>query len=55
LLPRPPSPPPPLRATTEQLRGSRFVMRNALANTAATRGALALANAWLRDGFLGRR
>lgn len=29
-----------------------FVMLNALANTSAARGAIALANAWLRDGFL---
>jgi acetyl esterase len=28
-----------------------FVLLNALKNTAAARGALALANAWLRDGF----
>jgi hypothetical protein len=28
-----------------------FVMLNALANTAATRGAIALANDWLRQGF----
>jgi acetyl esterase len=30
-----------------------FVMLNALATTAAARGALALATAWLRDGFAG--
>jgi acetyl esterase len=31
-----------------------FVMLNALANTAAARGAIALATAWLRDAFAGR-
>ena len=31
-----------------------FVMLNALATTAAARGAIALATAWLRDGFVGR-
>jgi acetyl esterase len=29
-----------------------FVMLNALANTAATRSAIALANDWLRQAFL---
>lgn len=28
-----------------------FVMLNGLANTAAARGAMALATMWLRDGF----
>jgi acetyl esterase len=28
-----------------------FVMLNALAHSAATRGAIALATAWLREGF----
>jgi acetyl esterase/lipase len=32
-----------------------FVMLNALANTAATRGAIALANHWLRQGFSAHR
>ncbi len=46
-----------VRVTAVRFQGiiHDFVMVNALANTAATRGALALANAWLRDGFSDRR
>src|SRR5258708_9220355 len=44
---------PGVRVTTVRLQGTihHFVTLNALANTAATRGAIALATAWLRQGF----
>jgi len=42
-----------VRVTAVRFQGTihDFVMLNALANTAATRGAIALATAWLREGF----
>src|SRR5260370_39023063 len=42
-----------VRVTAVQFQGTihDFVMLNALANTAATRGAIALATASLREGF----
>jgi len=42
-----------VRVTAARFTGTihDFVMLNALANTAASRGALALALSWLRDGF----
>ena len=42
-----------VRVTAVRFQGTihDFVMLNALANTAATRGATALATAWLREGF----
>lgn len=42
-----------VRATAVRFQGTihDFVMLNALKNTAAARGALALASAWLREGF----
>jgi acetyl esterase len=45
------------RVTAARFQGiiHNFVMLNALANTAAARGAIALATAWLREGFAGRR
>jgi acetyl esterase len=45
-----------VRTTAARFRGiiHDFVMLNALATTAATRGAIALATVWLRDGFAGR-
>src|SRR5713226_9333666 len=45
-----------VRVTAVRFQGTihDFVMLNALAHTAATRGAIALATAWLREGFLTR-
>jgi len=45
-----------VRTTAARFQGiiHDFVMLNALATTAAARGAIALATAWLRDGFVGR-
>lgn len=45
-----------VRVTAARFQGiiHDFVMLNALANTAAARGALALATDWLREGFSGR-
>jgi len=45
-----------VRTTAARFQGiiHDFVMLNALATTAAARGAIALATAWLRDGFAGR-
>jgi acetyl esterase len=45
-----------VRTTAVRFQGiiHDFVMLNALATTAAARGAIALATAWLRDGFVGR-
>jgi acetyl esterase len=42
-----------VRVTAVRFQGTihDFVMLNALAHTAATRGAIALATAWLREGF----
>ena len=42
-----------VRVTAARFQGTihDFVMLNALANTAAARGAIALATAWLREGF----
>lgn len=42
-----------IRVTAARFQGiiHDFVMLNALANTAAARGAIALATAWLREGF----
>ena len=42
-----------VRVTAVRFQGTihDFVMLNALANTAAARGAIALATAWLREGF----
>ena len=42
-----------VRVTAVRFQGTihDFIMLNALANTAATRGAIALATAWLREGF----
>jgi acetyl esterase len=42
-----------VRVTAARFQGTihDFVMLNALAQTAATRGAIALATAWLREGF----
>jgi acetyl esterase len=42
-----------VRVTAVRFQGiiHNFVMFNALANTAAARGAIALATAWLREGF----
>ncbi|HEY5006213.1 MAG TPA: alpha/beta hydrolase, partial [Ktedonobacteraceae bacterium] len=42
-----------VRVTAVRFQGTihDFVMLNALANTAAARGALSLATAWLREGF----
>ena len=42
-----------VRVTAVRFQGTihDFVMLNALAQTAATRGAIALATAWLREGF----
>jgi acetyl esterase len=44
-----------VRVTAARFQGiiHDFVMLNALANTAAARGAIALAIAWLREGFAG--
>src|SRR6185295_1929597 len=44
-----------VRVTAARFQGiiHDFVMLNALANTAAARGALTLACAWLREGFAG--
>lgn len=46
-----------VRVTAARFQGiiHDFVMLNPLANTAAARGAIALATDWLRDGFSGRR
>jgi len=46
-----------VRTTATRFQGiiHDFVMLNALATTAAARGAIALATAWLRDGFAGRQ
>jgi acetyl esterase len=46
-----------VRVTTARFQSiiHDFVMLNALANTAAARGAIALATDWLREGFSGRR
>ena len=46
-----------VRVTAARFQGiiHDFVMLNALANTAAARGAIALATDWLREGFSGRR
>jgi acetyl esterase/lipase len=46
-----------VRTTAARFQGiiHDFVMLNALANTAAARGAIALATAWLREGFAGPR
>jgi acetyl esterase len=46
-----------VRVTAARFQGiiHDFVMLNALANTAAARGATALATDWLREGFSGRR
>src|SRR5256884_5028297 len=45
-----------VRVTAVRFQGTihDFVMLNALAHTAAARGAIALATAWLREGFLTR-
>ncbi len=45
-----------VRVTAVRFQGTihDFVMLNALAHTAATRGAIALATAWLREGFATR-
>ena len=45
-----------VRVTAARFQGTihDFVMLNALANTAAARGAIALATAWLREGFATR-
>src|SRR5207249_4279680 len=45
-----------VRVTAARFQGiiHDFVMLNALANTAAARGALALATAWLREGYSSR-
>jgi acetyl esterase len=45
-----------VRVTAVRFQGTihDFVMLNALANTAAARGAIALATAWLREGFSNR-
>lgn len=45
-----------VRVTAARFQGiiHDFVMLNPLANTAATRGAMALATAWLREGFGGQ-
>ncbi len=42
-----------VRVTAVRFQGTihDFVMLNALANSTATRGAIALATAWLREGF----
>jgi len=42
-----------IRVTSVRCQGiiHDFLMLNALANTAAARGAISLATAWLRDGF----
>jgi acetyl esterase len=42
-----------VRVTAARFQGTihDFVMLNALATTAAARGAIALATAWLREGF----
>jgi len=42
-----------VRVTAARFQGTihDFVMLNALAHTAAARGAIALATAWLREGF----
>jgi acetyl esterase len=42
-----------VRVTAVRFQGTihDFVMLNALAHTAAARGAIALATAWLREGF----
>ena len=42
-----------VRVTAVRFQGTihDFVMLNALANTTAARGAIALATAWLREGF----
>jgi acetyl esterase len=42
-----------VRVTAARFQGTihDFVMLNALAHSAATRGAIALATAWLREGF----
>jgi len=46
-----------VRVTAARFQGiiHDFVMLNALANTAAARGAIALATDWLREGFSSRR
>lgn len=46
-----------VRVTAARFQGTihDFIMLNALSNTAAARGAMALATAWLRDGFSTRR
>jgi acetyl esterase len=44
----------PVTAVRFQATIHDFVMLNALANTKAARGAMALATAWLREGFSGR-
>jgi acetyl esterase len=46
-----------VRVTAARFQGiiHDFVMLNALANTAAARGAVALATGWLREGFADRR
>ncbi len=42
-----------MRVTAVRFQGTihDFVMLNALAQSAAARGAIALATAWLREGF----
>ncbi len=46
-----------VRTTAARFQGTihDFVLLNALAGTTAARGAMALANAWLREGFAGPR